>query len=127
MSVSSGGTRRRKKKKKKRISGKEGSRYEEEYLIHALKQQVPTTSTQEEVRDLLRALVQSQCTAEARALQELYAQYIDTVEASLDLLLSPLIGVPGEEEENAATAQKLHEKSRLDSLYSRTQWRQAAL
>lgn len=101
--VSAGGTRRKKKKKKKRVTGKEGSPYEEEFLINGMKELVPSKIYSEEVKGLLVALVDLGHRKEAQQLQDMQSSFINMVAKADDLITAPIIGVGNDDEDEDKT------------------------
>lgn len=87
-SLSNRGKRQRKQRKKKqRITGKEGSLHEEEYLIDSLKQMIPTESFQERIGSLIKMLIIFGERDRASKLQHAFKQFLALVKASLSLLI----------------------------------------
>merc|ERR1711879_401248 len=113
VSMSEGGTKKRKRTKKKRISGKEGSLYEEEYLVDALKKLIPAKIEQEEISSLLKVLLLLGKNEDAEELQTLFARFNALVESSLDVIIAPIIAMPGHEEEQEED-NKMKEKNRSE-------------
>jgi len=122
---SEGGTKQRKRKKKKRLSGKEGSLYEEEFLVEALKKLIPSKFEQEQVHSLLKVLMLVGATEDAETLSDLFRRLVTMVEKSLDVLIAPLTSMPGhedEEEEDRLMKEKIAMKEKLDRLYHAHTW-----
>eukprot|EP01104_Vermistella_antarctica_P000708 TRINITY_DN10832_c0_g1_i1.p1 TRINITY_DN10832_c0_g1~~TRINITY_DN10832_c0_g1_i1.p1 ORF type:complete len:1570 (+),score=437.99 TRINITY_DN10832_c0_g1_i1:251-4960(+) len=97
--ISRGGTRRHKKRKKKkggpRVSGKPGSRYEEEFLVKALIAQAPTNPSAyaTEVSELVQAAYLLGLFESANAVQKGYTEFVKALndssgETSQQLLIS---------------------------------------
>ena len=123
VSVSTGGTRRRKKQKRKRLTGKEGNPHEEEFLVQSLKQLIPSDVDQDEIKNLIVGLVESNFFKEASTLQEEYSAFHSLVKSSLDILLAPLVYLGGEDDEDDISHQKrIEEKNRMDMLYKARDW-----
>jgi len=80
-----------KKKPKKKFSERKGTVYEQDYLITILTQIIPSKRRQEEIKDLLRALVSLNHFDEAKKLQKSFEDFISDVEKSIDLLNTPKI------------------------------------
>ncbi|EGG24079.1 elongation protein 1 [Cavenderia fasciculata] len=76
----------RKKINKIRVKGKEGSIYEEEFLVDAMKKTIPTASKQELINQLLRGLVLFNMTSEAQHIEKLFGDLIIVIDESLNLL-----------------------------------------
>jgi len=123
VSVSEGGTQRRKRKKKKRLSSKEGSLYEEEYLVDALRKLIPSPEDTEEVTRLLKALVLLGFRDESAELQQLFVKLTSLIESSLEVLIAPVIPIPGDDqEEDIKIQQGIEMKEKMDRLYKPSTW-----
>lgn len=125
VSMSEGGTRKRKRKKKKRISGKEGSQYEEEFLVEALKKLIPTKEHKLEINRLLKILFILGFNDEAEELQNLFSKFTLLVDSSLDVLISPIVPMPGheeEEEQDRQVREKIELKEKMDRMNPPENW-----
>lgn len=78
------GGKREKKKRKERVTGKEGSRHEEEYIINALRGLIPNAQKQQAVGNLVRALVRFGMAERAREVQQAFKAFVDAVDAGLE-------------------------------------------
>ncbi|GAM18409.1 hypothetical protein SAMD00019534_015840 [Acytostelium subglobosum LB1] len=76
----------KRKVNKVRVTGKEGSQYEEEFIVEAMRKMIPTSSQQQVVGQVLRGLVLLSWADKAETLQTLYKQYLELVAQSLELL-----------------------------------------
>lgn len=130
LSVSEGGTKQRKRKKKKRISGKEGSLYEEEYLVDALKKLIPTEFDRNELHELLKILLLLGYNNDAEELQTIYSKFCELIESSLEVLIAPIVPMPGHEEEHEEDLKikdKIETKEKMDRLFKPSAWKLSTL
>ncbi|KAL7317602.1 putative elongator complex protein 1 [Mucor circinelloides] len=81
----------RKKEERKRARGKKGSVFEEEYIVNSVKKLIEKASTmQNDLGNLIRALVPFEYVEEARAIQEKFEKFIKELEASIATIFVPL-------------------------------------
>ncbi|KAI9485105.1 IKI3 family-domain-containing protein [Zychaea mexicana] len=112
-SVSSKSSRKtsklRRREQRKREKGKKGTIYEEEYLVTSLRKLCERASNmQNDMHDLLRALIPFGYMEEARILQTKFAQFLVDIKAAMDGIFIPLQLAPGRyasQEELDATKQ----------------------
>eukprot|EP01133_Synstelium_polycarpum_P003655 gene3655-4201_t len=76
----------KRKTNKVRVTGKEGSLHEEEYIVETMKKLIPTTAQQESTGNTLRALVLYGQLDQAKELQVLFKKFLVLIDQSLDLL-----------------------------------------
>ncbi|EGC35070.1 hypothetical protein DICPUDRAFT_79181 [Dictyostelium purpureum] len=74
------------KPQKVRLTGKEGSPFEEEYLVEEMKKLIPSIAQQENIGRIVKGLVILNLFDEARQLSTLYQKYLDLIDGSLDNL-----------------------------------------
>ncbi|KAI7853743.1 IKI3 family-domain-containing protein [Circinella umbellata] len=99
-SVSSKSSRKtsklRRREQRKREKGKKGTIYEEEYLVSSLRKLVERASNlQNDMHDLLRALIPFGYVEEARMLQAKFKQYLIDMKAAVPEIFVPLQLAPG--------------------------------
>ncbi|KAI9277147.1 IKI3 family-domain-containing protein [Phascolomyces articulosus] len=107
-SVSSKNSRKtsklRRREQRKREKGKKGTIYEEEYLVTSLRKLYDRASNlQNDMHDLLRALIPFGYIEEARIMQNKFAQYLVDLKAAMSDIFVPLQLAPG----RFATAEEL--------------------
>mmetsp|Transcript_12812 Transcript_12812/g.38772 ORF Transcript_12812/g.38772 Transcript_12812/m.38772 type:complete len:1472 (-) Transcript_12812:149-4564(-) len=94
--VTAGGHYRRKNKKgsrrrRPRVSGREGSEFEEEFYVNELKEMIPSRKHLDEFNELLRELIRLRLQEQADHLHALVHALIELVKKVTPLLLAPLI------------------------------------
>ncbi|KAN0014791.1 hypothetical protein ACTFIU_001109 [Dictyostelium citrinum] len=105
-------TRLKKKDKKQkpqkvRISGKEGSPYEEDYLVEQMKKLIPTAAQQESIGRIIKGLVLLGLFNDARQLSTLYQKYLDLIDGSLDALSASATAILPENKKEKEREQRL--------------------
>ncbi|EFA84443.1 elongation protein 1 [Heterostelium album PN500] len=105
----------KRKVNKVRVTGKEGSVHEEEFIVEAMKKMIPGQSQQEVVANLLRGLVLLGWSDKAEQLQNRFKQYLELIKQSLDLLSQSATAVLPENVREEQRVQEL-EYQRLISL-----------
>ena len=127
LSVSEGGTKRRRRKTKKRISGKEGSPYEEEFLIDALKKLIPSQTEQQEVKSLLDALLYLGFDELGFELNQLFSTFTALIDSSLEVLVAPVVVIPGtEDEDDIRIKNQVELKEKFDRAFHQIPWQIAS-
>ncbi|KAN0047501.1 hypothetical protein ACTA71_001883 [Dictyostelium dimigraforme] len=105
-------TRLKKKDKKQkpqkvRITGKEGSPYEEDYLVEQMKKLIPSASQQESIGRIIKGLVLLGLFNDARQLSTLYQKYLDLIDTSLDALSASATAILPENKKEKEREQRL--------------------
>ncbi|CEI92001.1 hypothetical protein RMCBS344292_06276 [Rhizopus microsporus] len=81
----------RRKEERKRARGKKGTVFEEEYLVGSLKKLYEKASNmQNDIGNLLRALVPFGYVDEARSIQEKFEKFLDELKGSMETIFVPL-------------------------------------
>ncbi|EAL65378.1 elongation protein 1 [Dictyostelium discoideum AX4] len=105
-------TRLKKKDKKQkpqkvRITGKEGSPYEEDYLVDQMKKLIPSSSQQESIGRIIKGLVLLGLFNDARQLSTLYQKYLNLIDSSLDDLSASATAILPENKKEKEREQRL--------------------
>ena len=113
------------RKKVARLSGKEGSAHEEEYLINALRLLIPSAKYQNEVGKLIKILVYFGEVSKSKQLQTKLEEFLASVSQDLHLLIPIAQQIVQEKQQKQFPIPKNKHVKEIDNpalLYEKTNW-----